>query len=153
MVFLRKTILIRLGTRDFRWTQLLGVFLGIVSVLMLVQSAAVMFDSWQSVRDFNKCVEYSGIRELSDLAGSEQLLAEMRYQDCKNSLNDITGAQVPALQTNMTSRQAVTALVEPVAWFFVWCALFMLSLFLLFNKAVVIPIEEIESVSRPFKKK
>jgi hypothetical protein len=152
-MFLRKTILLRLGTKDFRWTQLLGVFLSIITVLMLVQSAAVMFDSWQSVRDFNKCVEYSGVRELSDLSGSEQLLAELRYQDCKSSLVDITGAQVPALQTNLTSRQAVTALVEPIAWFFVWAALFMFALFLLFNKAVVIPIEEVEAVARPFKRK
>ncbi|MCX6803010.1 MAG: hypothetical protein NTY48_00370 [Candidatus Diapherotrites archaeon] len=150
---MRKTILLRLGTRDFQWTQLLGVFLAIITVLMLIKSAAVMFDSWQSVRDFNKCVEFSGIKDLSSLEGSDMLLAELCYQDCKSTFFDITGAQVPALQKGLTSRQSATALVEPIAWFFLWAALFMLALFFLFSRAIVIPIEEVEHVSRPFKKK
>lgn len=150
---MRKTILLRLGGANFQWTQVLGVFLAIITVLMLVKSAAVMFDSWQSVRDFNKCVEFSGVKELDSLVGSDQLLAEMQYQDCKSSLFDLTGAQVPALQKGMTSRQSATALVGPVAWFFAWAAAFMFALFLLFNKYIVVPIEEIEHVSRPFRKR
>ncbi|OQA30866.1 MAG: hypothetical protein BWY55_00741 [archaeon ADurb.Bin336] len=152
-MFVRKTILLRLGTRDFRWTQVLGIFLGIITVLMLVQSSAVMFDSWQVVRDFNKCVEFSGINELSSLVGTDQLLAQMRFMDCKDSLYQITGAQIPAMQRSITSRQIVTALVEPVVGFFFWAALFLFALFLIFNEEVVIPIEEIEQVARPFRKK
>lgn len=120
---------------------------------MLIESAAVMFDSWQSVRDFNKCVEFSGVKELSNLSSAEQLLAQMRYMDCKDSLFQITGAQVPGSQLAMSSRQAATALVSPIASFFAWAVLFMFSLFLLFNKTVVIPIEEVETVSRPFHKR
>lgn len=152
-MFVRKTILLRLGTREFRWTQVLGIFLGIITILMLVQSSAVMFDSWQVVRDFNKCVEFSGINELSSLVGTDQLLAQIRYVDCKDSLYQITGAQVPAMQRGITSRQIATALVEPVAGFFFWAALFLFALFLTFNNALVIPIEEVEQVARPFKKK
>ena len=120
---------------------------------MLVKSAAVMFDSWQSVRDFNTCTEFSGVKDLSMLSSAEQLLAQMRYDDCKDSLYEITGAQVPGGETTLTSRQAVTALVGPVAGFFFWAVLFLFSLFLLFNKTVVIPIEEVEHVVRPFKRK
>lgn len=112
-----------------------------------------MFDSWQSVRDFNKCVEFSGVKELASLSSTDQLLAQMRFDDCKSSLYELTGAQIPAMQKNMTTRQAATALVEPIGWFFLWAAIFMLALFLLFNKAIVIPIEEVEHVVRPFRKK
>jgi len=150
---LRKTILVKLGARDFQWAQVAGVFIGIIAVLMLVKSAAVMFDSWQSVRDFNKCVEFSGVKELASLSSTDQLLAQMRFDDCKSSLYELTGAQIPAMQKNMTTRQAATALVEPIGWFFLWAAIFMLALFLLFNKAIVIPIEEVEHVVRPFRKK
>lgn len=152
-MFLQKTILFRLGSKDFQWTQVLGIFLAIITVLMLIESAAVMFDSWQSVRDFNKCVEFSGVKELSTLSSAEQLLAQMRYMDCKDSLYQITGAQVPGSQLALSSRQAATALVSPIAGFFMWAVLFMFSLFLLFNKTVVIPIEEVETVSRPFHKR
>ena len=72
MIFLHKTILLRLGGRDFQWTQVLGVFLSIITVLMLIKSAAVMFDSWQSVRDFNKCAELSGVNDLDVLTGTDQ---------------------------------------------------------------------------------
>ena len=152
-MFLHKTILFRLGSRDFQWTQVLGIFLAIITILMLVKSAAVMFDSWQSVRDFNKCVEFSGAKDLSSLGSAEQLLAELRYQDCKDSLYEITGAQIPGAQVSMTSRQAATALVWPIAQFFFWAIIFLFSLFLLFNKTVVIPIEEIEHVSRPLRRR
>lgn len=152
-MFLHKTILLRLGGKNFQWTQVLGVFLTIITVLMLIKSAAVMFDSWQSVRDFNKCAEFSGIKDLDSLAGSDQLLAELRFQDCKTSLYELTGAQIPAMQESMTSRQIATALVEPIAWFFFWAAVFMFALFLLFNKYVVIPFEEVEHVTRSFRKK
>lgn len=150
---MRKTILLRLGTRDFRWTQVLGVFLGIITVLMLIQSSAVMFDSWQAVRDFGKCVEFSGINELTSLVGTDQLLAQMRFIDCKDSLYQITGAQIPSMQRGMTSRQVATALIKPIAGFFFWAVLFLFSLFLIFNKSIIIPIEEIESVKRPFRRK
>ncbi|MEI7961733.1 MAG: hypothetical protein WCI04_05350, partial [archaeon] len=69
------------------------------------------------------------------------------------SLYDLTGAQIPAMQTSMTSRQTATALVEPIAWFFLWAALFMAALFFLFNNYIVIPIEEIEHAARSFRKK
>jgi hypothetical protein len=152
-MFLQKTILFRLGSKNFEWAKVLGAFLAIITVLMLVKSAAVMFDSWQTVRDFNKCTEFSGVKDLANLSSAEQLLAQMRYDDCKSSLYEITGAQIPGAQTSLTSRQAATALASPVAGFFFWAILFMLSLFLLFNKTVVIPIEEVEQVSRPFKRK
>jgi len=152
-MFLRKTILFRFGSKDFQWTSVLGIFLGIIAVLMLIKSAAVMFDSWQSVRDFDKCAEFSGINDLTSLGSAEQLLAQMKYNDCKSSLYELTGAQIPASQVSMTSRQAVTALVEPIAWFFFWAVLFLIALSLLFNKSVVIPIEEIEMPTRPFHKR
>ena len=153
VVLLRKTILLRLGTKEFQWTSVLGIFLGIITVLMLIKSAAVMFDSWQTVRDFEKCIDRSGVNDFADLSSSEQLLAQLRYSDCKESFFDITGAQLPALQTKLTSRQVITALVEPVAGFFFWAVLFLLSLSLIFNKSIVIPIEEVELAARPFSRK
>ena len=112
-----------------------------------------MFDSWQSVRDYNKCVEFSGVKELDALTGTDQLLAQLRFADCKSSLYDLTGAQIPAMQNSITSRQTATALVTPIAWFFFWAAFFMAALFFLFNKYIVIPIEEVEHAARTFRRK
>lgn len=150
---MRKTILVGLGGEQFAWGRVIGIFFVIITVLMLIKSAAVMFDSWQSVRDYNKCVEISGVKDLDALSSTEQLLAQLKYSDCKDSLYEITGAQVPALQKSLTSRQSATALVEPIAWFFFWAALFMLSIFFAFSRVIAVPIRELEHSVRPFRRK
>jgi hypothetical protein len=151
---LKKTILFRVGAKEFQWPSVLGIFLAIITILMFVKAAAVMFDSWQTVRDFDKCVVLSGVNDFVDLSSSEQLLAQLRYSDCKDSLYQITGTQMPALQTKLTTRQVWTALAEPVAWLFFWGAvLFLLAFPLLLNKPIVIPIEEYEVPVRPFSRK
>lgn len=150
---MRKTIFLRFGSRNFQWTQVLGIFLAIITVLMLVKSAAVMFDSWQSVRDFDKCVDDAFSVESSLQPELVGLIKELKYQDCKDSLYEITGAQIPGGKVAMTTRQIATALVQPIAWFFFWAAAFMLAFFLLFNKALIVPIEEVEHVSRSFRRK
>ena len=155
-MFLQKTIVFRLGAKDFAWTKVLGIFLAIIAVLMLINSAAVMFDSWQSVRDFNKCADSyaENVFAAQDSGNSANLIAsELSYQGCKTALYQVTGAQIPGTQISMTDRQAATALTGPIAEFFAWAVVFMFALFLVLSKAVAIPIEEIESASRSFRRK
>jgi hypothetical protein len=154
-MFLQKTILFRLGTKDFQWTQVLGIFLGIITVLMLIKSAAVMFDSWQAISGFDACIESAGYdsKNLSDNLGLDYLIFQSKANECKSSFYEVTGAQVPGGKFSLTSRQAATAFVGPVASFFFWAILFIASLSLIFNKTVVIPIEEVETVARPFHKR
>ena len=156
VVFLHKTVLLRLGSKNFQWAQTLGIFLAIITILMLVRSSAVMFDSWQTIKGFEKCSgdyleDVVSAKESNNFSG--ELLAEMKYQGCKDSFYEITGSQVPGGQTALTTRQAATAFVGPVASFFFWAGLFLFSLFLVFNKSVVIPFEEVETVARPFRRK
>jgi hypothetical protein len=154
-MFLQKHILFRLGSKDFQWTQVLGIFLGIITVLMLIKSAAVMFDSWQAISGFDACIESAGYESkgLSDNVGLDYLIFQSKANECKQSFYEVTGAQVPGGKFALTSRQSATAFVGPVAGFFFWAILFIGSLTLMFNKTVVIPIEEIETVARPFHKR
>ncbi len=146
-------VLFKIGSKEAQLPRLIGAFLIVIAVLMLIQSGAVMFDSWQSLKDFGKCVEFSGVKELDSLDSPSALLAEMRYQDCKNSLYQLTGAQVPGAATSLTSRQFWTAFLGPVSIFFVWAIVFLFALFLFNNASIVVPVEEIELVARPFRKK
>lgn len=114
-----------------------------ISVLMLVHSGAVMFDSWQTVKQFNECVNdaYSIEGVNPELAS---ILSELKYQDCKESLNDITGAQITAGSKYLTSRQFWTAFIAPVTVFLGWAIVFLFALFLFNNTAVVVPVQQVE---------
>jgi hypothetical protein len=134
---------------------MIGAFIIIIAVLMLLNAGAVMFDSWGALKEFNTCVEMSGVNDMDVLDSAEQLLAQMRYADCKDSLYEITGAQVKAGQTALTSRQFWTALTGPVSNFFVWMIVLLVGLFVYNNTSLIIPVQELEyeAKKKPKKKK
>jgi len=158
---LRRIVLFKIGSRDVQLPRMIGAFLIIVSVLMLLNSGAVMFDSWQALKSFNSCVE-SAITDASSLQGSTtyeasqaKILYQLQYQDCKSSLHDITGAQVIGGQTSIElwkSRQFWIALMGPISAFFAWAIVFLFALFLFNNSSIVVPVEEVEVPVRPFAK-
>jgi hypothetical protein len=156
---LKKIILFKIGSRNAQLPKLIGSILTIISVLMLVHSAAVLFDSGIAVKNFDKCVENSGARDLELLSEPAQILAELRFQECKNSFYQITGAQVPGGETSLTTRQMMTSFTGPTSIFFIWAIVFLFALFLFNNTSIVVPIEEKEinlkskSVKKKSKKK
>jgi hypothetical protein len=141
---LKKVILLKIGSKEFQLPQMIGAFVIIIAVLMLINAGAVMFDSWGALKEFNSCVEMSGINDMSVLDPAQQLLAQMRYGDCKNSLYEITGAQVRAGQISLTSRQFWTALTGPISSFFTWMIVLLIGLFIYNNTSIIIPGQEIE---------
>lgn len=141
---MRKIVLFKIGAKDAQLPKMIGMFLIIISVLMLIQAGAVIFDSGIAVNDFGKCVERSGVKDLTDLSEPQQILAELRYQDCKTSLYQLTGAQVPGGETYLTARQFWTAFTGPVSVFFIWAIVFLFALFLFNSASIVIPIEQVE---------
>ncbi len=122
---------------------------------MLVKSGAVMFDSWQSVRDFDDCIinAYNSADSLAVDNGVSSLIYSIRVQECKNSLYQITGAQVPGGVFALTTRQAWTAVLGPVVQFFIWAIVFLFAIFLFKNNSVVVPIEQVELPVRSLRKR
>lgn len=148
-------LLFKVGDERAELPKMVGAFLIVIAVLMLVKSGAVMFDSWQTVRDFDGCVTsaISYSKDLSGNAGLDYMISELKVQECKDSLYQITGAQIPGGVYNMTQRQMWTAVLGPIVQFFIWAVVFLFALYLFNNGSVVIPIEEAEVPRRPFAKK
>jgi len=120
---------------------------------MLLQSGAVMFDSQQTIRGFQECVDDAYSLD-TDATGISAVLSELKYQDCKESFQEITGAQIPGNQKYLTSRQKWTAFLAPVSVFFAWAIVFLFALFLFNSATVVVPVEQLElDVSKPRKVK
>ncbi len=152
---MKRLFLFKIGDSHVELPKLIGGFLIIIAVLMLVKSGAVMFDSWQSVRDFDDCIitAYNSADSLAVDNGISSLIYSIRVQECKNSLYQITGAQVPGGVFALTTRQAWTAVLGPVVQFFIWAIVFLFAIFLFKNNSVVVPIEQVELPVRSFSKK
>jgi hypothetical protein len=152
---MRKLVLFKIGSKNAQLPKMIGAFLVVISVLMLIQSGAVMFDSWQSIKGFNECVDDAYSLE-TDSTGISAVLSELKYQDCKESFRDITGAQVQGNQKYITSRQKWTAFLTPVSVFFGWAIVFLFALFLFNSASIVVPVEQVEiplGKPKPIKKK
>lgn len=152
---MKRLFLFKIGDSHVELPKLIGGFLIIVAVLMLVKSGAVMFDSWQSVRDFDNCVidAVSYADDGSINPSIDYLVSELKVQECKNSLYQITGAQIPGGVYNLTTRQAWTAVLGPIVQFFIWTIVLLFALFLFNNNSIVVPIEQVELPVRSFSKK
>ena len=145
-------MLFKIGSKNAQLPKLIGAFLIVISVLMLFQSGAVMFDSWQAIKGFNDCVDNAYSID-ADVSGISAVLSELKYQDCKSSFKDITSAQVPGGQTYLTARQKWTAFLTPVSVFFAWAIVFLFALFLFNSATIVVPVEQIEIEHRTRKRK
>ena len=143
---MKRIVLFKIGSREAQLPKTVGAFLIIIAVLMLIHSGAVMFDSWQAVRGFDECVidAYKAAEIVNVDNGIGKLIYEMKVGECKNSLYQITGAQVPGGVYNMSIRQASTALLGPVSVFFGWAIVFLFALFLFNSATIVVPVEELE---------
>lgn len=152
---MKRLFLFKIGDSHVELPKLIGAFLIIVAVLMLVKSGAVMFDSWQSVRDFDGCID-NAVNYADDASVNpsiDYMVSELKVQECKNSLYQITGAQIPGGVYNLTQRQAWTAVLGPIVHFFGWAIVFLFALFLFNNNSIVVPIEQVELPVRSFSKK
>jgi len=128
----------------------IGAFLIIIAVLMLISSGAAMFDSWQAVKGFEDCVDDAYAVDQGTTPELSAILTELKFQDCKDSLYQITGTQIPGGNAYLTTRQKATAFLGPVSVFFVWAIVFLFALFLFNSATVVVPVEEIEiSLDKP----
>ena len=103
-----------------------------------------MFDSWQTVKGFQDCVDDAYSIEEGATPELSAILTELKVQDCKNSLYQVTGTQLPSGNTYLSTRQQATAFLGPVSVFLGWAIVFLFALFLFNSATVVVPVEQIE---------
>ena len=109
--------------RNFHFKKLIGAFILFGSLMMILGATALMFDSWDTMKNFPDCIKKAN-------QTNDAVLAQLKYTDCKTSLHDITGAQLKGGQTRLTTRQFWTGLLWPIANLFFWAVAFMIGLML-----------------------
>ncbi len=111
--------------------RVLGSFIIVLAIVMFVVAAGNMFDSWDAMKKYPKCV--------ASIGWGNESVAMLQYSDCKDSLYRISGLQLRSDQPGITSRQFLVTLLRPVGELLFWAAAFVLGLFLYNTRIVRMP--------------
>ncbi len=158
---MRKFVVFRIGSKNSQLPRLIGSFLVAIAVLMLISSGGQMFDTWRSLKEYKYCADASGIIQSSnsfdpsETYSVDDLIAQERYSECRMSLYQTTGTQVPVGKFEVElwkSRQFWIAMLTPIASFFIWAIIFLIGLFFYNNPALVLPVESAEFEKRKRKR-
>ncbi|MFH1544870.1 MAG: hypothetical protein ABIE23_02145 [archaeon] len=146
---MRKVTYYKVGGKDVHLPRLIGAFVFFGALIMVLQSAALMFYAWDSMLAFPSCV--------SDTTGDDQI-DQLRYMDCKDSLYKSTGVAVAGGEGKINARQFFAGAVTPIAALFFWAIIFVFGIIIYKTGDLVIPIEESvreikETVKKETKKK
>lgn len=122
-------MLFRIGSRDVHLPKLLGAFIMIGSILMLLQSLTLMFDSWENVKAIHSCI---------DAANS----GTATIQECQTQAYYAFNILLKASQYRLTDLQITSGLIPPIANVFFWVAVFIIGMVFYRSWKIAIPIEE-----------
>ena len=126
---MRRILPFRLGTRDVHLPKLLGAFLMVAAFLMLLQSFASMFESWDSVKTIHACIQAANSGTVS-------------IQDCQTQAYYAFQILLNANQYQLTDTQIATGLLPHVAAVFIWIGVFIIGMVIYRTWKIMLPIEE-----------
>ena len=132
---MRKLMYFRIAGRDVHLPKLIGSFILFAALLMFVQASAIMFDSWDNLKYYDRCV----LSIDTDLGIEEQ---RAQFNTCSDTLYKATGIVARVETPKLTARQFWSALLGPVAGILFWLAILFMGYTLYKSGDLVLPIEE-----------
>ncbi len=132
---MRRLIYLRVADRDVHMPRLIGAFVLVAALLMFLHACFSMFDSWNTVKYYNSCVE--GL-------SSYQTTQEQRDQFifCADALYRATGVVVRGEAPLLSGAQFAGAILAPIASVLFWLAILLFGYLLYRSGDLEIPIEE-----------
>ena len=127
---MRRIMYFRVAGKEVHMPRLIGAFILFAALLMFVRASALMFDSWDNLKYFEKCIE-----KIDPTSQAE-------FDECRTSLYKATGIYVKEGQGKLTSRQFWGALLGPIASVLFWLAVLFLGWIFYKTGDLIVPIEE-----------
>lgn len=132
---MRKLIYIKFAGKEIHMPKLIGAFILLAAALMFVKASADMFNSWDALRESEKC-----IARISTSLPEE--ITEKETQKCRDALYYNTGVYLNEGTGKPTSRQFWGALLGPIASVLLWLAVLFFGWILYRTGELVLPIQE-----------
>lgn len=125
---MRHIFFLRVGSKNLHLLKLIGAFLLFAALLMFFKSGAVMFNSWDALKEYPACL--GGVQSQAD------------FESCRLTLYYNAGVFPSLSQAELTSRQIWSAFLGPIAEVFFWAAAFIFGIILYKTGRIIFPVEE-----------
>ena len=150
---MRKERVFVISERNLKLVRFIGSFMVFGALIMILYSAALMFESWGAVKHYSMCMDSAkaDYASMKKIASAEQasgvseleVLAQLRYMECREALYKTTGIYPSKVQTELSIKQTFIAFVKPLGLMFFWAVVFFLGLILYNCRTLSISMEEI----------
>lgn len=129
-MFLRKLMFFRFGGREVHMPRLIGAFILFSALLFFVQASAQMFNSWDNIKEVNRCLASN----------------DFSRTFCQETAEKSLGLYVGLDQKELSLRQFWSVILGPMATVLFWLAVLFLGWMVYRTGDLVLPIEEVEKV-------
>lgn len=123
---MHRLIYFRVGGREVHMPKLIGAFVLFAALLYFIQASAVMFNSWDNLKEINTC--------LKEPANDPFFCQDMAIKS--------SNLYVRLDQDSLSTRQFWGVLLGPIASVLVWLAALFIGWIIYKTGDVVLPIEE-----------
>ncbi|MCX8189695.1 MAG: hypothetical protein N3F05_00500 [Candidatus Diapherotrites archaeon] len=110
-----------ISEKNLHLVRLIGSFIFFGAIIMILYSAAMMFEDWDAIREYEKC----------------------SASECKEILYKTTGVYPSGFALN--TKQKFMIMVKPIAMLFFWAIVFFLGLLLYGCRRISIAFYEAEN--------
>ena len=132
---MRRIFYFRVAGSDVHIPKLIGAFIAFAAALLFIQASSTMFDSWDTMRYYDKCV--LGINTNEEISGQRA-----QFESCSETLYRSTGIVTRMEHPLLTKRQFAIGLLGPMGILLLWLAVFFFGYTLYRTDRLVLPIEE-----------
>ncbi|HLC92149.1 MAG TPA: hypothetical protein VJH23_00400 [archaeon] len=132
---MRRIFYFRVAGSDVHLPKLIGAFIMFATALLFVQASSTMFDSWDTMKYYDKCI--LGINTNESISDQRA-----QFSNCADTLYRSTGIVTRLEHPLLTQRQFAIGLLGPMGALLLWLAVFFVGYTLYRTDKIILPIEE-----------
>lgn len=116
-----------LGRENMQLVRLIGSFMFFGAIIMILYSAALMFENWEAIKKHSECMAST----------------ELSKSYCSEQLYRITGVYPSELNGTLSLKQKFIIMVKPVAQLFFWAVVFFFGTMLYNTRKLGFAVREV----------
>ncbi|MCD6246903.1 MAG: hypothetical protein J7J87_00520 [Candidatus Diapherotrites archaeon] len=127
---MRKEKVFVVSEKSLQLVRLIGSFMIFGALILIFQQVAIMFDTWDGIKEYPKCM--AGYRAYISDDNADPLVAQLKYNNCNDYLYKKTNVALAPGNTSLSGKQLFLVFIRPVVGIFFWAVVFFTGI-LLYN--------------------
>ena len=137
---MRKEKVLFVSEKSMKLVRLIGSFMIFGALILILQQVALMFDAWNGIKEYPKCM--AGYRAYISDDNANPLIAQMKYKECNDYLYRKTDMALAPGTTTLSGKQLFLVFIRPVVGIFFWAIVFFVGVLLYNCRRISFLVEE-----------